>query len=204
MHKQTINHPYNTPRNILRLDLSNNQIGDEGAKLIADGLANGVFPITKKINLSGNKISDTGKGFIANAMHKKNQGLVVTFETIQNASKETFKIAIKAMLSIAKNNGISTKEIITTEETIEYCKKGFPNFTKNIGVGVAKCSNSLVKYAKPHEITLQDIGIDIFTLLVPQSKPLMDSICYTEKIVFSVVDEDFANCLAGLDSNLNN
>lgn len=108
------------------------------------------------------------------------------------------------MLSTAKNNGISTKEIITTEETIEYCKKGFPNFTKNIGVGVAKCSNSLVKYAKPHEITLQDIGIDIFTLLVPQSKPLMDSICYTEKIVFSVVDEDFANCLAGLDSNLNN
>ena len=25
-----------------------------------------------------------------------------------------------------------------------------------------------------------------------------------KKIVFSVVDEDFANCLAGLDSNLNN
>ncbi|CAN0571602.1 unnamed protein product [Ectocarpus sp. 12 AP-2014] len=89
----SFNSPYNTPRNIVRLDLSNNQIGDQGAKVIADGLANWVFPITKHINLSGNKISDTGKGFIANAMHKMNQGLVVTFETIQNASKETFKIS---------------------------------------------------------------------------------------------------------------
>ena len=40
----SFNSPYNTPRNILRLDLSNNQIGDAGAKIIADGLANGVFP----------------------------------------------------------------------------------------------------------------------------------------------------------------
>lgn len=184
--------------------MSNNQIGDEGAKLIADGLANGVLPITKMINLSGNKITDTGKGFIANAIHKINHGIVVTLETIQNASKETFKIGVKAMLSIAKNNGISTKEALTTEETIEHCKKGIWNVGKNIGVGVAKCSNSLVKYTKPTEITLQDIGIDIFTLLIPQSKPLMDSICYTEKMVFTVVDEDFANCLSGLDSNLDN
>ena len=52
--------------------MSNNQIGDEGAKLIADG----VFPITKMIN--NNKITDTGKGFIA--IQKMNQGIVITLE----------------------------------------------------------------------------------------------------------------------------
>lgn len=56
----SFNAPYNTPRNILRLDLSNNKINDEGAAIIANGLANGVLPITKQINLGGNQITPEG------------------------------------------------------------------------------------------------------------------------------------------------
>ena len=40
------------------------------------------------------------------------------------------------MLSIAKNNGISTKEALTTEETIEYCKKGSWNVGANLFMGL--------------------------------------------------------------------
>lgn len=56
----SFNSPYNTPRKILRLDLSNNKINDEGAAIIANGLANGVFPITKLLNLGGNQITPIG------------------------------------------------------------------------------------------------------------------------------------------------
>ena len=189
---------------VVKLDLSNCNISDGGASLIAEALSDGKLASTKCINLAGNNITDTGKGFIIKAIDKINHGISVTLETIQNVSKETFKISVKAMLSIAKNNGISTKEALTTEETIEHCKKGIPNVGKNMGIGIAKCSNSLIKYTKPNEVTLQDIGIDILGFIVPQIKPVTNSICYTEKIAFSIVDEEFANCLSGLDSNLNN
>jgi len=56
----SFNYPYNTPRNIIRLDLSNNYINDEGAAIIANGLANGVLPITKLLNLGGNQITPEG------------------------------------------------------------------------------------------------------------------------------------------------
>jgi len=199
----SFNHPYNTPRNILRLDLSNNQIGDAGAKVVADGLANGVLPITKYVNLSGNKITDTGKGFIANMMHKLNQGLVVTLETIQNASKESFKLAVKGMLSVAKSNGVSTKEALTTEETIEHCKKGSWNVGFNIFTGYAKCftgaDTPIALYQKDMHSLLVKTTVNVIN---PLKKP-MQFVCMTQETFFSVVDEDFANCLTGVDSGLN-
>lgn len=199
----SFNSPYNTPRNILRLDLSNNQIGDEGAKLIADGLANGVFPITKMINLSGNKITDTGKGFIASAIQKMNQGIVITLETIENASKETFKIGVKVMLSIAKNNGISTKEALTTEETIEHCKKGVLNVGKNIVWGVAKCFTKADTPIALYEMDGQSLLVNTTTNIVNPLKKPMQFICMTQETMFSIVEEDFANCLTVLDSGFN-
>lgn len=199
----SFNAPYNTPRNILRLDLSNNNIGDAGAKIVADGLANGVFPITKQINLSGNKITDTGKGFIANMMHNLNQGLVVTLETIQNASKETFKIGVKAMLSIAKNNGISTKEALTTEETIEHCKKGSCNVVVNIFTGYAKCFTGADTPIALYQMDTHSLLVKTTVNIINPLKKPMQFVCMTQETLFSVVDEEFANCLTGVDSGLN-
>lgn len=199
----SFNYPFYTPWNILRLDLSNNSIGDDGAKCIADGLSKGFFPITKYVNLSGNKITDIGKGFIANAMNKINQGLVITLEIIQNASKETFKIGVKAMLSVAKNNGISTKEALTTEETIEHCKKGVPNVGKNIVWGVAKCFTKADTPIALYEMDGHSLLVNTTTSIVNPLKKPMQFICMTQETMFSVVDEDFANCLTGLDSGFN-
>ena len=136
-------------------------------------------------------------------MHKLNQGLVVTLETIQNASKESFKIGVKAMLSTAKNNGISTKEALTTEETIEHCKKGVPNVVKNIGFGFVKCFTSadapIALYQKDMHSLLVKTTVNAIN---PLKKP-MQFVCMTQETIFSVVDEEFANCLTGVDSGLN-
>lgn len=60
----------------------------------------------------------------------------------------------------------------------------------------------VAKYATPWDLTLQDIGLDLFSLLVPETVPFIESECITECMFFSVVDEDFANCLTGVNSKL--
>ena len=108
---------------IHNLNLGNNQIGDEGAKLLANSLSKGEMPNLKKLHLEGNKITDTGTGYLSKALDTVEQGLVIILKTVQNASKAVAQFAIKEMLHIAKSNGISTKEVLTNQETIEYCKK---------------------------------------------------------------------------------
>jgi len=136
----SFNSPYNTPRNILRLDLSNNQIGDAGAKAIADALANGVLPITKYVNLSGNNITKEGDNKLVQVLKGKVKDIViVTRELNQNfkiitGSKEE-KIAIfKALLKQGAEMGIDTKAIVADGSI-----KNQISLSKKTLVGFAKC-----------------------------------------------------------------
>ena len=146
----SFNSPYNTPRNILRLDLSNNQIGDQGAKVIADGLANGVFPITKHINLSGNKITEGGEAQIIKGMkNASNTDLNVIF--VNSGAKDTtpyWKKATKYLLDTylkhAKNQGIDTEYVATNKSALDYILNVF-KIGGNIGLGIVKCSNTLLE-----------------------------------------------------------
>ena len=99
----SFNSPYNTPRNILRLDLSNNNISDAGAKIVADGLANGVFPITKHIDVSGNKITQTGW--------------------------EHFSTSVKKLK--AKTVAIKVAATESLQDMKEFLNKGFKYYTQN-------------------------------------------------------------------------
>lgn len=199
----SFNYPFYTTWNVLRLDLSNNNIGDDGAKCIADGLAKGFFPITKQVNLSGNKITETGKGFIIKAIDKINHGISVTLETIQNASKETFKIGVKAMLSTSKNNGISTKEALTTEETIEHCKKGSWNVGVNLFMGYTKCFTGASTPIALYEMDGHSLLVNTTVSIINPLKKPMQFVCMTKETILSVADEEFANCLTGVDSGFN-
>jgi len=146
----SFNAPYNTPRNILRLDLSNNNIGDAGAKIVADGLANGVFPITKQINLSGNQITEFGQA-------KLIEGVRVSTNTDLNVItvkagwkdgtphwKTAAKYALNKFLSHAKSQGIDTEHVATNKSALDYILDGI-TIGKNIVFGVAKCSNTLLE-----------------------------------------------------------
>ena len=214
-----------THRTIKNLDLRNNQIGDVGAELIAAYLKHGYMPATTHVNLAdniitdkgalcfaeslnssvnklkvlyleGNKITKTGESYLVKALDSISQNLKIVLEEVKGFSKDALKGAMKVMLSVAKNNGITTKETLTNDETIEYCKKGVPNVALNISWGVTKCLKAPVKYITPKDVTFQDVIVDTMSN-IKEVKAVMTFYCITQSTFFSIVDEDFANCLTG-------
>ena len=155
-----VSHPslpfFNSPRYIQRLDLSNNQIGDKGAKLIADGLANGVLPITKMINLSGNKISKEGHKSLMTALDspKVKSVMVALVQNISSFYDKSDK-AVKATIDFVTkglkytidehNKGLKgTKWDSTTVRTDSMdkwknCKEVGQNVQKGFIGGLIKC-----------------------------------------------------------------
>ena len=186
------------------IDVSNKQIDDNGAKVLANSLSNGKLPNLKKLHLEGNKITDEGHGFLSKALEVVEQNINVVLKSIQNASKSVVQFAIKEMLHIAKSNGISTKEVLTNQETIEYCKKGIPNVVGNLGLGYFKCWTKLDKPIAIYEMDFQYVATALMVNIMNPAKKPVQVYCTIESTVFSVVDEEFANCLTGLDSELNN
>ena len=187
---------------IINLNLSNNAIGDDGAAHIAAYVKYGHMPSLKVLHLEGNKFTKTGEGFLVKALDSISQNLKIVLAEVKGFSKDALKEAIKGMLFVAKNNGISTKETLTNDETIEYCKKGIPNVALNIGWGVTKCLKTPAKYLTPKDVTFQDVIVDTMSN-IKEVKALMTFYCITQSTFFSIVDEDFANCLTGVDSMLN-
>jgi hypothetical protein len=216
---------------IINLNLSNNGIGDDGAAHIVAYLKYGHMPATTHVNLAdniitdkgalcfaesfnssvnklkvlhleGNKITKTGEGFLVKALDSISQNLKIVLAEVKSFSKDALKEAIKGMLFVAKNNGISTKETLTNDETIEYCKKGIPNVALNISWGVTKCLKAPAKYLTPKDVTFQDVIVDTMSN-IKEVKAVMTFYCITQNTFFSIVDEDFANCLTGVDSMLN-
>ena len=152
----SFNSPYNAPRNILRLDLSNNNIGDAGAKIVADGLANGVFPITKQVNLSGNKITKEGHKSLMAALDSPKvksimvglvQNVVDVNNTIDKAVKSTLDFLSKALqytieehnkgLKGTKWDGSSVRS--DSMDKWKNCKEVGQNIQKGVIGGLIKC-----------------------------------------------------------------
>lgn len=146
----SFNSPYNTPRNILRLDLSNNQIGDAGAKVVADGLANGVFPITKQINLSGNKITDKGTVTIAEALKT---GKFPVLKQLDASGNDTSLVTEKFMLDALKHP--------STQSIILLLKRS--NDLKVVLSGSKEEKQKLIKTTLQ---TAQDNGVDVKNVAV--------------------------------------
>ena len=92
------------PKNVLKLDLSNNNIGDYGAKVIAEGFANGLLPITKFLNLGGNKITTSGFQYLKDSIKGINQEIAIITETkydtgkaiIKDSKSEFYEMSIKS------------------------------------------------------------------------------------------------------------
>jgi hypothetical protein len=168
---------------------------------MADSLAMGRFPNLKSLDVPGNQITATGYGYLANSLNAVSQDLKIVFEAVKGFSKDALKASMKSMLFIAKNNGISIKETLTTNETVAHCIIGGINVGLNIGTGIVKCTKTPVKYLTPKDVNLQDVIIDIGSV-IPRVKAITTFFCITQNTFFSVVDEDFANCLTGVDSLL--
>ena len=188
--------------NISNLNLSNNQIGDDGAKLLADSLLNGKFPHLKTLRLEGNKITDEGHGFLLDTLKSIEQGISIVFKKVSGFSKEALKGIMDGMLSIAQKNGISTKEVLTTDETIEHCKKGTYNVVQNIAVGATTCTTPIGTVVDIYELNISSLFLDAVGVVYPPAKAVNMFFCMTEETAYSIVDEDFANCLVGVTKSL--
>ena len=108
------------------------------------------------------------------------------------------------MIDVAKSNGINPKEALTTEETIEHCKKGIPNVGYNISWGVIKCLTKADTPIALYKMDMHSLVVGTVTKVLNPLKKPAQFVCMTQETFFSVVDEDFTNCLTGLDSGLNN
>jgi tetratricopeptide (TPR) repeat protein len=142
------------------IDLSNKQIDDKGAKLLADSLANGRFPHLKTLRLEGNKITDEGHGFLIDSLKTLSQHIVVKLKKYSaDLGQKVIKPALKEFIKYAQEQGIDTSHIVTDKPTIEYLKD-VGIIGKNILFGVAKCNYTLLEILTL-DTTLPSVVTDI-------------------------------------------
>ncbi len=146
--------------NISNLNLSNNQIGDDGVKLLADSLAKGEMPKLKVLHLHGNKITDEGQGFLIDSLKAISQHIVIKFKKYStDLGQKTIKPALKEFIKYAQEKGIDTTHISTDKPTLEYLKD-VGIIGKNIVFGVAKCNYTLLEILTL-DTTLPSVVTDI-------------------------------------------
>lgn len=190
------------------LKINNNEFSDRSAEYLSSYLTSGLLKDTKVLDVFGNKITKTGEGVLVNSLLSITQSLKLILAGVKDFSKESLKASIKSMLFIANNNGISTNETITNDETIKHCKKGIPNVALNIFGGVVKNSTPAgiivdIAELKTGSLTsvIGSLTIDDIGLVLNPVKKLNTFFCVTEEFT-SIIDEDFANYLVGVDSIL--
>ena len=149
----SFNYPFYTTWNVLRLDLSNNNVGDDGAKCIADGLAKGFFPLTKKINLSGNKITSNGESFIVKAIQSSTvQDIIVLTQRLSDnckllpfpgiATKEEKIDELRKFIQLGKEKGTYDEAVVVD--------KSFWGEIKNAATGLLTVKSASVGFSKCH------------------------------------------------------
>lgn len=182
-------------RLVVNLDLSNNKFGDPGAGHIAAFLKGGYLPALKSLDVHGNNITPAGYGYFVSALEAIPQNISIVFNEVKGFSKDALKQTMKVMLSIAKANGISTKEMLTTDETIAHCKQGVTNVGYNITSGIVQCVTPIGTIVSIVELDLGAAVRDILSYVSSPFKKIETFVCLTQATVFSVVDENFSNCL---------
>ena len=128
------------------LNLANNKIRDEGAKLLADSLSNGEMPNLKKLHLEGNKITDKGEDALVNVLKNENvKNIIITtmtiFEKYQlniNGSADRKMSIFENRLEQAKARGIDVDNVVVERTTLDWIKNKVEFFTK-LSFGWVKC-----------------------------------------------------------------
>jgi len=138
--------------NLEYLNLSNNQITDEGASAIAEALESGKVNNLQTLDVSGNNITEVGEGYFVKALKSEAVNFIaITLEShagrdavvdfLKKGSSYYFKEFVKRF----KNN-IDTQYIKTDEDSaFMHCKEGVPKAVVGVTLGIAKCTNPIAK-----------------------------------------------------------
>lgn len=136
------------PKVIVTMNLSNNLIGDDGAKYMADSLAMGRFPNLKSLDVSGNHITPTGHLFFAQALESKNiKNLMITltvnsltiYDKINQAAKSTIEFVTKGLKYTIEQHNQSLKgtkwdgSSVRTDDVNKW--KNCKDVASNVGMG---------------------------------------------------------------------
>jgi len=148
-------------RYIITMNFSNNLIGDDGAKYMADSLAMGRFPNLKSLDVSGNQITTTGEGYFAKAMQNSTvQDMYVTLKNAVGTKKDYYGSFLKQVLKDAQNNGVDIKNIVVDKSLISSIKD-------NLIMG-KKMVFSFIKCKLVPEIEAPSLAKDLFVFTYPK------------------------------------
>ena len=145
-----------TVQNVISINLSNNQIGDDGAKLLADYLAKGSLPSTKSIDLSGNKIEGAGFNHLMQALEREVVKPITIILDLQDSFKKAVGLIKKATTYYSNKYKESEHgqsfydkyKYLYTDEAGEYafCKQlGNEISITGVVTGLAKCTPGILK-----------------------------------------------------------
>jgi hypothetical protein len=134
--------------NVVKIDISNCNIGDIGADIIGDALCKGRMPNAKYINITGNHITQDGDTKIVQALKGKTQDMVIITQKLEQnykmvtGSREE-KIAIyKDLLKQGTEKGTYDKGVVVDKSLWGSMKNVFNVTAGSIkgSIGFAKCN----------------------------------------------------------------
>ena len=127
-------------RYIVTMNFSNNLIGDDGAKYMADSLAMGRFPNLKNLDVSGNQITATGVGYFLDALKNSTVGNIIIkqYHLSIFGNKENKIGFMKDYLKQAQDKGVDVNNIVVDKSLFGYIKNT-GKICKDTVVGFAKC-----------------------------------------------------------------
>jgi len=139
------------------IDVSNKQIDDNGAKVLANSLSKGEMPNLKKLHLEGNKITDEGETALIKAIKGKTQDIIVLTQRVDitknmiSGTKEE-KIAIyKELIKKGKAKGTYDEALVID--------KSLWGEIKNSGKILKVVTNASIGFTKCHFVP-EDIAVD--------------------------------------------
>lgn len=166
------------------IDVSNNQIGDDGAKILANSLSKGEMPNLKKLHLEGNNITDEGQDALINALKNETvQDVIVTAITLYekyqlniSGNKEVKNDILENWLEQAKTHGVDVDNIVIGKTPKEFFKNK-KDFYLNIVGGWAKC---MIAYED-----IQSFAVDRFLPKISKKGSVINDVkdgvlCYFE------------------------
>jgi hypothetical protein len=111
-------------RDIITMNFSNNVIGDDGAKYMADCLKMARFPHLKSLDVSGNHITSTGTGYFIDALKKSTVGNIIIkqYNLSIFGNKESKVAFMKGYLKQAQDKGVDVKNIVVDKSLFGYIK----------------------------------------------------------------------------------
>lgn len=156
--------------NTVKLDLSNCNIGDIGADILGHALASGKLPATKKINISGNNITQDVDTKIVQALKSVEQDIVVFTHTLDEINKMGGDEGKEAQITALKNIIERGKAAGTYNEALVVDKSFLGNLKNTFKVGELGLEQ-IFGFGKCH--------------LLPEPEQVVES-CTQDKIIASL------------------